>query len=275
MPKLFALAAAAAVPCAAFVSQGGLRVQVADVTRSTGEPKRGVLPPQEASSATLVAGIVGIGAAAFATVAAQQQRKTTRRVTTQEIEEMIVGPKATEYPDPNKRYSESVPFLLHPKQLDGWVGGEKGFDPLGTTDAIPVYIMREAELKHGRVCMLATIGWIATDLGARFPAQVFQDATTLTAHDAAVQAGYMQQLLGIVGSIEAYGLWLLFKGWGGDIKRDAGDFFLGKNFLPKDLKQADEMRAKEIENGRLAMLAFSGIVTQAAAFQAKWPFLDV
>ena len=45
--------------------------------------------------------------------------------------------------------------------LKGWVGGEKGFDPLGVTDALPVYWVREAELKHGRICMLATVGWIA------------------------------------------------------------------------------------------------------------------
>ena len=43
--------------------------------------------------------------------------------------------------------------------LKGWVGEEKGFDPLGVTDALPVYWVREAELKHGRVCMLATVPW--------------------------------------------------------------------------------------------------------------------
>jgi len=270
MPKFLALAAAAAVPCAAFIPQGSLRGQVVDATHSKGE-QTSFSPPQQASSASFVTGLVGVGAAVFATVTAKQQRKTTRRVTTLEIEEMFVK-KPTEWPDPDKKMSASVPFLLHPKQLDGWVGGEKGFDPLGTTDAIPVYIMREAELKHGRVCMLATLGWIATDLGARFPAPVFQNVDTLGAHDAAVASGYMTQLLGIVGTIEVYGLWLLFKGWHGDIKRDAGDFFLGKNFLPKDPKQENEMRLKELENGRLAMLAFSGIVTQAAEFGTKWPF---
>jgi len=29
--------------------------------------------------------------------------------------------------------------------LKGWVGEEKGFDPLGVTDALPVYWVREAE----------------------------------------------------------------------------------------------------------------------------------
>eukprot|EP00419_Tripos_fusus_P032230 CAMPEP_0172777598 /NCGR_PEP_ID=MMETSP1074-20121228/201483_1 /TAXON_ID=2916 /ORGANISM="Ceratium fusus, Strain PA161109" /LENGTH=267 /DNA_ID=CAMNT_0013614519 /DNA_START=64 /DNA_END=864 /DNA_ORIENTATION=- len=166
-----AVAAAAAVPCAAFVPQGALRGHVVDETHNIGQQMPGA-SPSEAKSASVVIGMVGIGAAGLSMFAAQQRRKTARRVTTLEVEEAVTGPKATEWPDPNKRYSASVPFLLHPKQLDGWVGGEKGFDPLGTTDAIPVYLMREAELKHGRVCMLATIGWIATDLGARFPAQV-------------------------------------------------------------------------------------------------------
>ena len=47
--------------------------------------------------------------------------------------------------------------------LKGWVGEEKGFDPLGVTDALPVYWVREAELKHGRVCMLATVGVVLDD----------------------------------------------------------------------------------------------------------------
>ena len=80
------------------------------------------------------------------------------------------------FPDPDKEpeMSPSMPFLTMPKHLKGWVGGEKGFDPLGVTDALPVYWVREAELKHGRVCMLATLGWITTDLGVRFPGDMYQ-----------------------------------------------------------------------------------------------------
>merc|ERR1719419_528078 len=89
------------------------------------------------------------------------------------------------------RMSASMPFLKHPKVLEEWVGGEKGFDPLAVTDALPVYFVREAELKHGRVCMLATVGWITTDLGVRFPGEVFQNVTTIGAHDAMSDAGIM------------------------------------------------------------------------------------
>ncbi|CAJ1330462.1 unnamed protein product [Effrenium voratum] len=170
------------------------------------------------------------------------------------------------YPAPKEmEMSAAVPFLRYPQVLKGWVGEEKGFDPLGVTDALPVYWVREAELKHGRVCMLATVGWIATDLGMRFPGDQFQSVqTTLEAHDKMVEAGLMAPFLGAVGTFELYSLWLFFKGWEMEVNRDAGDFFLGKQFLPKEPAKEKDMRLKELENGRLAMFAFSGIVTQAA-----------
>mmetsp|Transcript_44174 Transcript_44174/g.105197 ORF Transcript_44174/g.105197 Transcript_44174/m.105197 type:complete len:464 (-) Transcript_44174:47-1438(-) len=179
------------------------------------------------------------------------------------------------YPAPKEmEMSAAVPFLRYPQVLKGWVGEEKGFDPLGVTDALPVYWVREAELKHGRVCMLATVGWIATDLGARFPGDQFQAVqSTLEAHDKMVEAGYMAPFLGAVGTFELYSLWLFFKGWEMEINRDAGDFFLGKQFLPKEPAREKDMRLKELENGRLAMFAFSGIVTQAAMTGQAWPFM--
>eukprot|EP00929_Paragymnodinium_shiwhaense_P104679 TRINITY_DN692_c0_g1_i8.p1 TRINITY_DN692_c0_g1~~TRINITY_DN692_c0_g1_i8.p1 ORF type:complete len:520 (-),score=157.26 TRINITY_DN692_c0_g1_i8:71-1630(-) len=161
--------------------------------------------------------------------------------------------------------SPSVPFLKFPKPLKGWTGGEKGFDPVGFSDQSPMYGLREAELKHGRVCMLATIGWLATDLGARFPGEVFQNTTTINAHLDCVKAGYMQPFLGFIGCLELYGGYLDYLGQSQKITREPGNFFVGTQFLPKDPEQAESMKLKELENGRLAMLAFSGIVTQAVA----------
>jgi len=170
------------------------------------------------------------------------------------------------------KMSYSMPFLKYPEVLDGWVG-DKGFDPLGVTDALPVYLVREAELKHGRVCMLATVGWIATDLGVRFSSEVFQKVSTVEAHDKMVAAGLMGPFLATVGVIEIYSGWLCLEGFQGNIKREAGDFFLGKNFLPKEEAKEKEMRLKELENGRLAMFAFSGICTQAVLTGKAFPFL--
>jgi len=168
--------------------------------------------------------------------------------------------------------SPAVPFLRYPPTLKGWVGGEKGFDPMAITDLIPVYWCREAELKHARVAMLATIGWIATDLGLRFPGEKFQ-VSTLQAHDIMVENGTFRVALGLIGVIELYGAFLINEGFlENNPARDAGDFFVGKNFLPKDEAKADEMRLKELENGRLAMIAFGGIATQAQVFGATWPF---
>jgi light-harvesting complex I chlorophyll a/b binding protein 1 len=179
------------------------------------------------------------------------------------------------FPDPDKELemSPSMPFLTMPKHLKGWVGGEKGFDPLGVTDALPVYWVREAELKHGRVCMLATLGWITTDLGVRFPGDMYQ-VSTIEAHNKLVDEGQMQPFLGAIGIAELYGLYLIIEGWGGEIDRSAGDFFLGKNFLPKDVEGEKDVKLKEIENGRLAMLAFGGIATQAVLTGKTWPFFD-
>ena len=53
---------------------------------------------------------------------------------------------------------------------------------------------------------------------------------------------------------------------GQSIPGDAGDYFFGKKFLPKEPAKEREMRLKELENGRLAMVAFGGICTQAALF---------
>eukprot|EP00933_Yihiella_yeosuensis_P024241 TRINITY_DN1877_c0_g1_i3.p1 TRINITY_DN1877_c0_g1~~TRINITY_DN1877_c0_g1_i3.p1 ORF type:complete len:503 (-),score=105.82 TRINITY_DN1877_c0_g1_i3:117-1430(-) len=195
------------------------------------------------------------------------------RVPNPEIMKGANGPGQYEIPEELPEYSPAVPYMRYPSRLAGWVGGEKGFDPLCVTDALPVYWMREAELKHGRVCMLASVGWIATDLGLRFSDNpVFQDATTITAHDKALNAGYMLEMFGVVGIIELYGTFLLWQGTWRHFYREAGDFFIGKQFLPKDKEAEKSMKLKELENGRLAMLAFSGMATQAVITQQTWPF---
>jgi len=41
----------------------------------------------------------------------------------------------------------------------------------------------------------------------------------------------------------------------------------------KDPKKLETLKLKEIKNGRLAMLAFSGIITQAALTGKSFPFV--
>ena len=54
---------------------------------------------------------------------------------------------------------------------------------------------------------------------------------------------------------------------------NAGDYRLGLNFLPDDPEAAKQMKLKELKNGRLAMLAFGGAITQAAITGNDFPWL--
>ena len=70
--------------------------------------------------------------------------------------------------------SLSMPFLEQPKNLDGSMAGDVGFDPLGLSEiddlGIDLYWLREAELKHGRVAMLAATGVIWVEAFGPLPA---------------------------------------------------------------------------------------------------------
>merc|ERR1719296_519063 len=90
--------------------------------------------------------------------------------------------------------SAAIPFLPNPENCEGYVGN----DPLGVSNYFPTDYLREAELKHGRMCQLAWVGYVAVDLGARIPGypEAMSGATSASAHDAAVDFG----ALGNVGS---------------------------------------------------------------------------
>ena len=71
--------------------------------------------------------------------------------------------------------SRSIPILNRPKNLpgDGSLAGDEGFDPLGLSNigdlGFDLYWMREAELKHARIAMLAFVGMIACETGFVVP----------------------------------------------------------------------------------------------------------
>ena len=86
-------------------------------------------------------------------------------------------------------FSKSLPFLKKPKNLDGLVvtknyklykrdsisfyykyfQGNYEFDPLGFAETFDPKFLQEAELKHGRVSMLATVGWLVQSAGIHLP----------------------------------------------------------------------------------------------------------
>jgi hypothetical protein len=49
--------------------------------------------------------------------------------------------------------------------LDGSLVGDLGFDPVGfAKNKDELFLLREAEIKHGRIAMLAALGWPSSEL---------------------------------------------------------------------------------------------------------------
>ena len=71
----------------------------------------------------------------------------------------------------------------------------KNFDPLQLSTKSPEWVpfFREAELKHGRVAMLATLGWVFADF-VKLPGDIHQ-VSSFEAHNVAVQSGALVQIL--------------------------------------------------------------------------------
>jgi len=177
-------------------------------------------------------------------------------------------------PAPAPVMSEALPFMPCPENLVGYqAAGNYGFDPAGFTDWVKVDYLREAEIKHGRICMLALVGFGATDCGIRLPGEIHQ-VSSIAAHDVALSYGGMQQLflwLGIFEVISAVGVNQMINEGSGRIP---GDFSLDPlNFCSTPEKTAD-MKLKEIVHCRLAMFAFSGMVTQAVLTQGPYPYFN-
>ena len=82
-----------------------------------------------------------------------------------------------------------------------------------------------AEVKHGRICMLAWLGFVAVDNGARiYPLpEAYKGLTSVTAHDALVENGAMGQILLFVGLAEMVS-WIaisqMLQGSGRKVRRD-------------------------------------------------------
>lgn len=168
--------------------------------------------------------------------------------------------------------SKAIPFLPKPEALDGSMAGDVGFDPVGFSSWLPLDYVREAEIKHGRVAMLATLGYVAVDLGLRFPSPKYLGLSSLTAHDAMVKTGDMAVGLLFIGLLELFsGVAIFEMSKGSD--RQPGDFTFDPLGLAKDTTRLQRYQLNELKNGRLAMLAFSGIVTQAALTEKGFPYM--
>jgi len=169
----------------------------------------------------------------------------------------------------NAEKSAALPFLNRPALLDGSMAGDVGFDPLGLSDiddvGVDLYWLREAEVKHARVAMLAVVGTLQVEIFG--PAPGCEMATNPCQTDA------FWQIWGAHPQYIVFGLIMItiiemFSGIATTSGRESGerapgDFGLDPlGFSKGDADKFARLQAQEIANGRLAMFAAAGEILQ-------------
>ncbi|GMH67424.1 hypothetical protein TL16_g04677, partial [Triparma laevis f. inornata] len=158
--------------------------------------------------------------------------------------------------------SKSVPFLTAPANTKGWVGDVE-FDPFSFSENFDMKWLREAEIKHGRVSMLATLGFWQQQyvtLPGMTPVTDSNLAPTV------VGVGAMLQIIVWMGVLE---FWtnkgnVTMETMFSDPKsqRVPGDLGFDPMGLASGKSEAEmeRMQLRELKNGRLAMLAIGGMI---------------
>jgi len=185
----------------------------------------------------------------------------------------LIGPTALAFhgllaPQPPHFRTPGAAMAL--SDMDGYsveTGIQTIWDPLGIApdDEDELTWFRQAELKHGRVSMLATIGYVVAKTGICFPGAIALDGTKFsdlvtsnpfTEWDALPAAGKIQ-IFTIAAFLELQGEQSLIDGGKvGEIpfvKKRAG-----AAYFRRTEEQLASSRLAELKNGRLAMVGIAG-----------------
>eukprot|EP00185_Porphyridium_purpureum_P007620 POR4968..scf208_2 len=158
--------------------------------------------------------------------------------------------------------SKSVPFMDAPPALDGSLAGDVGFDPLNISGFLNIKWLRESELKHGRICMLAALGMIVQEV-YRFPFYQGAPAVATEAHDYfAKWNGPLGQVLIFASFFEIMTTPAVIQMITGESDRAPGYFAFDPLGLGKNPDARKRFEVSELKNGRLAMIAVGGMVHQ-------------
>jgi len=159
--------------------------------------------------------------------------------------------------------SKALPFLEAPPcQSSKLIGAEAGFDPLYLSEFIDSNWAREAELKHGRICMLATTGYVIQEFFS-IPGYPGYNPNPLEAVTSVPVEGLVQILLAISaleyannkGKYTQMDMFTDQSKVAGDVGFDPLKFRDNKESFPR-------LELAELTHGRLAMLGFSGMIHQ-------------
>ncbi|CAN8075891.1 unnamed protein product [Agarophyton chilense] len=151
--------------------------------------------------------------------------------------------------------SPSVPFLRKPRNLSEDMVGYAGFDPFAISDLVDIKWLQESEIKHGRICMLAFLGFIVQEF-VHLPGPQFANPVATEAFFQVPSAGLWQIFL-FCGLSE----FILHKGKITYLNMFEDGAVPGQlGFNPMGLKFDEKTRLREIKNGRLAMCGVGGVI---------------
>lgn len=205
--------------------------------------------------------------------------------TVQVKDEYIVSEDAQRAP----RQAKWFPMLLSPSSLDGTYAGDVGFDPIGFSKTPEdLKRMREAEVKHARLAMLAAAGWPMSELKHKELADFLDLDDILAAGERAPSVlngglGNTWIIGAAIGAIVMGGVleFAAKQANDADSRRKPGDYgwdplnlysFRSSFFLDRITEQVSreeklarakfDMELCEIKNGRLAMIGIIGMAAQ-------------
>lgn len=199
-------------------------------------------------------------------------RVSPRMSATEGEGEVAVETEETAAPAPAPAASVALPFAEVPDYLNGLaIPGNDGFDPFNFGADGKIDKMREAEIKHSRLAMLAAAGWpISERLDpvlaklVNMPAALNADGTNpslLTGGLDKISIFYWGAVLGAAAAIELKGLALKPE------EKVVGDFGFDPLEFLKDKSEEEKaiMQRKELKHGRTAMMAVLGFAVAEAA----------
>jgi Chlorophyll A-B binding protein len=140
------------------------------------------------------------------------------------------------------------------------------YDPLGLVadgDQAKFERLRYVELKHGRISMLAVVGYLYCEAGNRFPGNIDYEGTTfasipngIAALTAIPQAGLLQ-IVAFIGFLELAVMKDITGGeFPGDFRNGALDF----GWDSFDASTKLQKRAVELNNGRAAQMGILALM---------------
>merc|ERR1712048_581423 len=147
------------------------------------------------------------------------------------------------------------------------------WDPLGFTadgDVASFKRRRSVEIKHGRICMMATMGYITPEITGKIPGHLSPSAglkfadipNGLAAISKVPTLGWAQ--------IAAYFGFCEFSGGFEDYKTGTPGDYGWKVLTSADPEEKTKKLAAEIANGRLAMVAIIGMFFQDGLTGSAW-----